>query len=94
MPLGPELNVFLVHWPLRDNVWNQVIGNCERRNIMEKKHYYLIFPIQTLWSGYFYCMQLTDLNVRSLSNDNGDDNESAKKAIGHGSVYMEVGDPS
>ena len=60
---------------------------------MEKKHYYLIFPIQTLWSGYFYCMQLTDLNVRSLSNDNGD-NESAKKAIGQGSVYMEVRDPS
>ena len=36
-------------------------------------------------------MQLTDLNVRSLSNE---DNESAKKAIGQGSVYMEVGDPS
>ena len=41
----------------------------------------------------FYCMQLTDLNVRSLSNDNVDNNESAKKAIGQGSVYMEVGDP-
>ena len=39
-------------------------------------------------------MQLTDLNVRSLSNDNGDGNESAKKAISQGSVYMEVGDPS
>ena len=38
-------------------------------------------------------MRLTDLNVGSLSNDNGD-NESAKKAIGQGSVYMEVGDPS
>ena len=61
---------------------------------MKKKHYYLIFPIQTLWSVYFYCMQLTDLNVGSLSNDNGDNNESAKKAIGQGSVYMEVGDPS
>ena len=41
-------------------------------------------------------MQLTDLNVGSLSNDDGDGNESAKKAIGQGSVYMEVGggDPS
>ena len=57
---------------------------------MKKKHYYLIFLIQTLWSGFFYCMQFTDLNVRSLSNDNGDDNESAKKAIGQGSVYMEM----
>ena len=38
-------------------------------------------------------MQLTALNVRSLSNDNGDGNESAKKAIGRGSVYMEVEDP-
>ena len=55
---------------------------------MKKKHYYLIFLIQTLWSGFFYCMQFTDLNVGSLSN------ESAKKAIGQGSVYMEVGDPS
>ena len=36
-------------------------------------------------------MQLTDLNVGSLSNDNGDDNESANKKIGQGSVYMEVG---
>ena len=35
-------------------------------------------------------MQFTDLNVGSLSNDNGDNNESAKKAIGQGSVYMEV----
>ena len=61
---------------------------------MKKKHYYFIFLIQTLWSGYFYCMQLTDLNVGSLSNDNGDNNESAKKAIGQGSVYMKVGDPS
>ena len=61
---------------------------------MKKKHYYFIFPIQTLWSGHFYCMQLTALNVGSLSNDNGDDNESAKKAIGQGSVYMEVGEPS
>ena len=60
----------------------------------KKKHYYLIFPIQTLWSGYFYCMRLTDLNVRSLSNDNGDNNESAKKAISQESVYMEMGDPS
>ena len=34
-------------------------------------------------------MQFTDLNVGSLSNDN----ESAKKAIDQGSVYMEVGDP-
>ena len=39
-------------------------------------------------------MQFTDWNVGSLSNDNGDDNESAKKAIGQGSVYVEVGDPS
>ena len=38
-------------------------------------------------------MQLTALNVGSLSNDNGDDNESAKKAIGQWSVYMEGGDP-
>ena len=38
-------------------------------------------------------MRFTDLNVGSLSNDNGDDNESAKKAIGQESVYMEVGDP-
>ena len=29
-----------------------------------------------------------------ISNNKGDDNESAKKAIGQGSVYMEVGDPS
>ena len=36
-------------------------------------------------------MQFTDLNVESLSNDNDDDNESAKKAIGQESVYMEVG---
>ena len=35
-------------------------------------------------------MRFTDLNVESLSNDN----ESAKKAIGQESVYMEVGDPS
>ena len=42
----------------------------------------------------FYCMRFTDLNVGSLSNDNGDNNESAKKAIGQGCVYMEVGDPS
>ena len=42
----------------------------------------------------FYCMRFTDLNVGSLSNDNSDDNKSAKKAIGQGSVYMEVGDPS
>ena len=41
----------------------------------------------------FYCMRFTDLNVGSLSNDNGDNNESAKKAISQGSVYMEVGDP-
>ena len=40
---GPELNVFLVHWPLRDNVWNQVIGNCQRRNMIKNNHYYLIF---------------------------------------------------
>ena len=39
-------------------------------------------------------MRLTDLNVGSLSNDNGDGNESGKKAIGQRSVYMEVGDPS
>ena len=39
-------------------------------------------------------MRFTDLNVESLSNDDGDGNESAKKAIGQGSVYMEVGDPS
>ena len=39
-------------------------------------------------------MQLTDWNVGSLSSDNGDDNENAKKAIDQGSVYMEVGDPS
>ena len=39
-------------------------------------------------------MQFTDWNVGSLSNDNGDDNKNAKKAIGRGSVYMEVGDPS
>ena len=42
----------------------------------------------------FYCTRFTDLNVGSLSNDNGDNNESAKKVIGQGSVYMEVGDPS
>ena len=36
-------------------------------------------------------MQFTDLNVRSLSNDDGNDNESAKKAIDQESVYMEVG---
>ena len=87
---GPELNVFLVHWPLRDNVWNQVIGNCQRRNMIKNNHYYLIFLIQTLWSGYFYCMPFTDWNVGSLSNNKGDDNESALKAIGQGSVYMEV----
>ena len=39
-------------------------------------------------------MQFTDLNVGSLDKDNGDDNESALKAISWGSVYMEVGDPS
>ena len=39
-------------------------------------------------------MQFTDLNVGSLSNNDGDGNESAKKAIGQGCVYMEVGDPS
>ena len=39
-------------------------------------------------------MRFTDLNVESLSNDDGDGNESAKKAIGQGSVYVEVGDPS
>ena len=42
----------------------------------------------------FYCMRFTDLNVESLSNDDGNDNKSARKAIGQGSVYMEVGDPS
>ena len=93
MPLGPELNAFLVHWSLRDNVWNQVIGNCEGEIWWKKKHSYLIFLIQTLWSGFFYCMRFTDLNVGSLSNNKGDDNESALKAIGQGSVYMEVGDP-
>ena len=62
--------------------------------MIKNNHNYLIFPIQTLWSGYFYCMQFTDLNVGSLSNDDGDDNESAKKAISQGSVYMEVGDTS
>ena len=36
-------------------------------------------------------MRFTDLNVGSLSNDDGDDNESAKNAIGQESVYMEVG---
>ena len=91
---GPELNAFLVHWSLRDNVWNQVIGNCEGEIWWKTNHCFLIFLIQTLWSGFFYCMQLTDLNVGSLSNDDGDGNESAKKAIGQGSVYMEVGDPS
>ena len=45
----------------------------------KKKHSYLIFLIQTLWSGFFYCMQLTALNVGSLSNDDGDGNESAKR---------------
>ena len=39
-------------------------------------------------------MQFTGLNVGSLSNDNGGDKENAKKAIGQGCVYMEVGDPS
>ena len=39
-------------------------------------------------------MPLTALNVGSLSNNKGDDNESALKAIGQGSVYMVVGDPS
>ena len=39
-------------------------------------------------------MRFTDLNVGSLSIDDGDGNESAKKAIGQGYVYMEVGDPS
>ena len=34
-------------------------------------------------------MPFTDLNVGSLSNNKGDDNESALKAIGQGSVYME-----
>ena len=36
-------------------------------------------------------------NFSDSSNDNGDDNENAKKAIGQESVYMEVvgeGDPS
>ena len=60
----------------------------------DEKKYYLIFPIQTLWSGFFYCMRFTDLNVESLSNDDGNDNKSARKAIGQGSVYMEVGDRS
>ena len=36
-------------------------------------------------------MRFTDLNVGSLSNDDGDGNESALKAIGQGSVYMEMG---
>ena len=58
---------------------------------MKKNHYYFIFLIQTLWSGYFYCMRFTDLNVRSLRNDDGDGNESAKKAIGQGCVYMKGG---
>ena len=41
-------------------------------------------------------MPFTDLNVGSLSNDDGDGNESAKKAIDQESVYMEMGggDPS
>ena len=39
-------------------------------------------------------MQFTDLNVGSLSKDNGDDDESTLKAIIWGSLYMEVGDPS
>ena len=38
-------------------------------------------------------MRFTDLNVGSLSNDDGDDNESAKKAIGQGSVDMKGGGP-
>ena len=49
--------------------------------MMKKKTLVFFFPIQTLWSGFFYYMRFTDLNVESLSNDNGDDNESAKKAI-------------
>ena len=36
-------------------------------------------------------MRFTDLNVGSLSNDDSVGNESAKKAIGRGSVYMEGG---
>ena len=94
MPLGPELNVFFVYWSFKRQRLKS--GNWQlwkEKHDEKKKHYYLIFPIQTLWSGFFYCMQLTALNVRSLSSDNGDDNESAKKAIGRGSVYMEVGDP-
>ena len=51
--------------------------------MIKNNHYYLIFLIQTLWSGYYW-------NVGSLSNNKGDDNESAKKAIGQESVYMEV----
>ena len=57
--------------------------------MMKKKTLVFFFPIQTLWSGFFYYMRFTDLNVESLSNDNGDDNESAKKAIDQGSACME-----
>ena len=49
--------------------------------MIKNNHYYLIFLIQTLWSGFFYRMRFTDLNVGSLSNDDGDDNESAKKQL-------------
>ena len=41
------------------------------------------------------CRRILDIYSQGLlSNDNGDDNEIAKKAIDQGCVYMEVGDPS
>ena len=63
--------------------------------MMKKKKALLVnFSNSNSMVRLFYCMRFTDLNVGSLSNDNSDDNKSAKKAIGQGSVYMEVGDPS
>ena len=59
-----------------------------------KKTLFFNFSNSNSMVRLFYCMRFTDLNVGSLSNDNGDNNESAKKAIGQGSIYMEVGDPS
>ena len=61
--------------------------------MMKKKTLVFFFQFKLYGQAFFYCMRFTDLNVESLSNDDGNDNESAKKAVAQGSVYMEVGDP-
>ena len=94
MPLGPELNVFFVHWSFKRQRLKSGNWQLWKEKYDEKKALLLNFSNSNSMVRLFYCMRFTDLNVGSLSNDNSDDNESAKKAMGQWSVDMEVGDPS